>query len=267
MDLIPVFTTHHSISESILTADTDIFVKENEKKTSKVNLEASPISVLALAKHYGQKTLFVVDSDISAYWKLYKACKELGIQLIFGLKMTVCDDIADKEPTAEKTESNVIICFRNSQAYYDFVPLYSFASTVGKRQGRRVDWKNLNERWTDNFLLVLPFYSSFIARNLLVLDQKSYPDFRKMKPTFFIQNQGLPFDQFIEEAITKYCKAEKFQTLKAHQIYYYRDEDAMKLLTLKCIGRRTTWDKPNLDHFASNEFSYESYLRNTNQSL
>src|SRR5687767_13982911 len=107
-DLIPIFTTHHSIGESILTVEADIFQKKDK---TKVNLDASPISCLALAKHYGQKSLLVVESDVSSYWKLYKNSKDLDLHLIYGVKMTVCADMADKEATAEKTESSVVIIF------------------------------------------------------------------------------------------------------------------------------------------------------------
>lgn len=259
---IPLFTTHHSIGESVLTVESDIF---NKDKT--VDMTAAPLSVFAIAKHHKQESLVVVDSDISAYWKLYKGAKELDLNLIYGLKITVCADMADKEPSSEKTESSVIIFFRNSQAYYDFVPIYSDASIIGNRKGRRLDWKTLNERWTANFALCLPFYSSFIARNLLVLDQKSYPDFGAIKPTFFIQDHGLPFDSLIREAVEKYVATEKLASQPAHQVYYYRDGDCVKHQTLQCINRRTTLDKPNLEHYGSDEFSYESYLRTIGKSL
>lgn len=263
-DLIPIFTTHHSISESILTVEADIFQKKDK---AKVDLNASPISCLALAKHYGQESLLVVESDISSYWKLYKNTKDLGLKLVYGVKLTVCADMHDKDPSSEKTESSVVILFKNSQAYYDMVPLYSIASTEGNRDGRRLDWKTLTERWSDNFVLYLPFYSSFVARNLMILDQKAFPAFGKLKPVFFVQDQGLPFDRMIRKGVEKYAQSEGFAIQPAHQVYYYKDADCVKHQTIQCINRRTTLDKPNLNHYGSDQFSYESYLRATGRTL
>lgn len=255
-EVIPVFVTHHSIGESILTIE-----KEKEIEPLK------PVSVLAIAKQYEQKGIFVVDSDISSYWKLYKNAKELELHLVYGVKLAVCTDLTDKTPESQKTESSVIIVFKNSQAYYDFVPLYSQASTEGYHKERRLDWKTLKDKWSDNFALYLPFYSSFIARNNLCLDQKAFPDFSRFTPTFLVEEHGLPFDNIIHDGINRYVAATGYPTLKSHQVYYYRDVDAMKHLTIQCIERRSNWDKPNIEHYASNQFSYESYLRAIGKSL
>ncbi len=267
-DLVPIFTTHHSIGESIITADE--FKKDDKIEANK------PVSVLAIAKVHGQDPFLVVDTDISAYWKLYKGAKDLGLQLAYGIKLVVCADLHDKSEEGEKTESNIIVLFNNTQAYYDFVPIYSLASTTGMHGGkRRIDWDNLHKLWTDNLSMVLPFYSSFIARNLLVYNSRCMPDFKAIQPRFFMQSHGLPFDEIIKDGVERYTKSSGHGIVPAHQIYYYRDRDAMKHMTLQCLtntkpgpeSRKPTWDKPNLDHYGSDEFSYESYLRNIGKSL
>ena len=252
--ILPVFTTHHSIGESILTVE-----KEDKIKPTQ------PVSVLAIAKTHGEPQIVVAESDISSYWKLYKYSKALDVQLIYGIKIAVCADRTNKEEASAKSESNVIIFFKNSQAYYDFVPIYSDASTIGDRDGlRRLDWKTLNERWTENFELALPFYSSFIARNLMVLDSCCFPDFGSIEPTFLLAAQGLPFDAMITRAVKKYADLNKVVIQPAHQIYYYKDKDVTKHLAFKCIKSDkfvSNLEKPNIQHYGSNKFSYESYRK------
>jgi DNA polymerase III alpha subunit len=273
--IIPIFTSHHSIGQSILTLESDIYKKINEKqadgtylpkKTKEVEI-TEPTSIFAIAKKHEEESVFLVESDISSYWKFYKNAKELGVRPIYGIKLAVCSDMEDKEPTSKKTESNIIVVFKNSQAYYDMVPFYSAASTIGMNGHRRIDWKNLHKYWTDNFLLLVPFYSSFIARNLMVHNQSSLPEFRGIEPTFLIQQQGLPFDEMILSATQNYCRATSTTMQDAHQVYYYKNEDVMTHQTIQCIRKRSSWQKPNLEHYASDQFSYEAYLEKIGKTI
>lgn len=250
-EIIPVFTSHHTIGRSILTLDKDKKIDPNK-----------PVSILTIAKTHGEEAVFVVDTDISGYWKLYQNSKALGVKAIFGLKLTMCSNLDSKEEDVEKTESNVIVAFKNSQAYYDFVSLYSMASTTGRRgHFRRLDWNTLRSRWTDNLLLFVPFYSSFIAKNLMELDHQSIPEFGKLNPVFFSENHDLPFDGIINEGIEKYTASEGYAIQPSHKVLYYKDADVMKHLTFQCMSKRKTWDKPELPHYSSDQFSYESYRR------
>lgn len=257
--ITPLFATHHSISESILTAENEEEIKSN-----------APVSVIAIAKSHEERAITVVESDISSFWKLYEGTNALGIELRYGVKLTVCSKMfRHDDEDVKKTESNVIVFFKNSKAYYDFIPIYSTASVEGMEGGRRrVDWEYLNRHWTDNFVLAMPFYSSFVARNLMKLGNKAYPDFHSIgKPVFFIEKHGLPFDSLISQGVARYASSQGYPVHETHQVYYYRDEDFIKHQTLKCISKRTTLQKPNLEHYGSNQFSYESYLKRIGKSL
>jgi hypothetical protein len=91
------------------------------------------------------------------------------------------------------------------------------------------------------------------------------PDFKKIKPTFFIESNGLPFDQLIKNKVEKYCKLYNLQSEEVKSIYYENKDDAESLQAYKCITSRrfgkSSLTKPNLDHFGSNEFCAESYLQ------
>jgi DNA polymerase III alpha subunit len=47
--------------------------------------------------------------------------------------------------------------------------------------------------------------------------------------------------------------------VKTKSIFYKNEEDFKAYLTFKCINKRTTLSKPNIDHMCSNEFSFESW--------
>ncbi len=254
-EILALFTSHYSVGESILTVEKEEKIKDD-----------SSVSIFAIAKEHGEDGVFIVESDIAGYWKAYKNAKDLGLQMTFGLKMVMCADVNDKSPESKLTESSIIIVFKNTQAFTDLVPIYSFASTLGKNDYRRLDWKNLTEL-SDNFFILVPFYSSFIARNLLNFKNVALPDFGKLKPRFLNQKQGMPFDSLIERKMLGYCEKNGYEVMPAHQIYYYKDEDVMAHLTFNCIGARRTWEKPNFEHYCSNQFSYESYRRSIQQPI
>jgi hypothetical protein len=94
------------------------------------------------------------------------------------------------------------------------------------------------------------------------------PDFSFAKPTFFIEDNGLPFDPLIKSRVLAYVSKNKLTTESAKSIYYKNKKDVSALQTYKCICGRTfgnkTLSKPNLDHFGSDEFCFETW-KETNE--
>ena len=85
-------------------------------------------------------------------------------------------------------------------------------------------------------------------------------------PTYFIEDNNLPFDYILGGLINNYCSENGFKTQKVKSIYYEKREDFEAYQTYKCICSRgfstkaKSLDSPNLDHCASPEFCFESYL-------
>lgn len=274
MDAIPLFSTDHSICDSILTLSKAIYKmevttndkdEEIEKETDEVTIKP-PASVFAIAKIHDIKPLYLVESSLSGFWGAYQTAKNLKIPMVFGYKVAVCGDMAVKTPDSVFSESNVIVFLKNAKGYQDLIKISSKASLEGFYYRPRIDWKVLNELWTPNLALGVPFYSSFIAKNLLRFKYCAFPNFDHIKDiTFFNEEHGLPFDALITRSVKSYLNSitigDKYPLVQAHSIYYYKDEDARALQTLKCIQKRATISKPNLDHFGSKEFSFESYTR------
>ena len=88
-------------------------------------------------------------------------------------------------------------------------------------------------------------------------------------PTFFLEDNNLPFDHLLREKVVTYAEQHQYPTEETQSIYYAKKEDFSAYQTYKCIctrasfGRGSTLSKPNLDHCGSNEFSFESWQQKT----
>lgn len=248
-NIIPIFSSHFSIGSSILTLEDSDKIIENK-----------PISIIAIAKEYKLKDIFLCEKTMSGFVEAYTNFKKNDLNLRFGLKLTVCNDINKKDEESTKTESNIIIWLKNSEGYKDLLKIYSKAFTDGFYYTGRIDWNHLNKMWTKNLNLCIPYFSSFLHNNLFK-GHKSLPDFTQIKPTILLTNINLPFDELLREKTEEYIKINKFDSLEYHPIYYFKNNDFKVFQVYSCIHNRSSFDKPNLEHLASNQFSFETYQK------
>lgn len=245
--MIPIFRSHYSICSSILTLD----------PPEKID-ELAPISVFSIAQAHGLKDVFLAEKSMSGYIEAFKNSSKAGIRLHFGVEMICCADVKDKSEESFKTEHKIIVWLRNSKSYSQFCKLISFANTEGFYYIPRIDEAHLEKFIDENMKVTIPFYDSFICNNLLTFSQCSF-DCNKFKPVFFYEESELPFDGIITNGINAASKG--FETLKTRTVLYYKNENIGSYLTMRCMAKRTDWDKPNLDHFSSDKFSFEAYLQ------
>lgn len=243
MEVLPLFTSHYSIGDSILTLDESLEIKDNY-----------PVSLIALAKKYSQ-VLRLVDNNLSGFIEGYKNSSKNKIEFQFGLKLCVCDDLTKKDEESFLTESNVIIWILNSNGYKDLLQIYNQAATDGFYYIPRTDWAALKQKMTNNLGLTIPFYSSFIAKNTFNYKHRAIPDFGALKPILQIEAHDLPFDNLLMQKTLSFGA----QTQKTHSCYYFKNEDILQYTVFRCVNNRTSFDKPNLSHFSSNKFSFESF--------
>ena len=89
------------------------------------------------------------------------------------------------------------------------------------------------------------------------------PNLDFSKPTFLLENNGLPFEGLLRARVKQYAKDLGAETEEAKSIFYKNRNDVEALQAYKCICGRSfgnkTLSKPNLDHFGSNEFCFESW--------
>ena len=248
MKSIPLFKSHYSIGRSILT------LEDVEEKR-----ENYPSSIVEIAKRNKMKSVFLVEDTMNGFLEAYKNLSESGIKLVFGYRVSVCDDSADKSKESIDTESKFVILARNDEGYKKLIKISSYAACDGFYYQPRVDFSVLKKYWSDDDLqLCVPFYDSFLFKNSLTF-AVCFPKFDFTEPVFFIEDNDIPFDYIIKKKVESYCNENKLQSVPVKSIYYERRDDFKAYLTFRCINNRTTLDNPRFDHLCSNEFSFESW--------
>jgi len=217
-----------------------------------------PSSIIDIAKKLNLDKVHLVDDSISGLLEAYKSCEDANLNLRFGLRLTVCDDIDNKTTESREKEHKIIIFMSRSEGYQNLIKISTIASTNGFYYYPRIDCKTLKELWSkENLLLCIPFYDSYVFKNNLTYSI-CIPDFSFCNPTYFIEDNNLPFDEIVKSKVEEIV-SDKQLAVKTQSIYYENKEDFLAYLTFRCISERTTLSKPNLDHCSSNEFCAESF--------
>ncbi len=244
--VLPLFSSNFSLN-SVLTLDAPEDVLEN-----------GPQSIIRICKDNNLDTLFLVENNFSGFLKALDACKISKINLNFGIKFVVCNDITDKSNESLSTEHKLIIFARNDKGYKILNKLYSIAATDGFYYIPRLDYDNILKLYDENLLnMTNPFYDSFLHRNLLSYSKCLTSNVVKQ---FFIESNNLPFDGLIREAIENYRRTDaNIELLPMQSISYNNRCDFKQYMSYRAIKKRTTLSKPNLDHCSSNEFCFEKW--------
>lgn len=265
---IPIFKSHYSIGKSILTLSPATVSARNGSASSdndvKEELTEGPCSVFDIAKENNLKEIVLIEDSLIGFLQAQKMAKELGVQLIFGVSFDVCEDASDAEAIKEsKCNHRVVIFPKNGDGCRDLNKIYTESKT---NYNNHLDMGILKSLWNeDNLSLVVPFYDSFIFRNLTSFNS-CVLSFSFTKPTFFTEENGLPFDGMVLDAVKQYCDANKFEMQQVQSIFYKNKDDFSAYLTYKLIcsrgsfaSRQSSLEKPNFDHLGSDQFCWESY--------
>jgi DNA polymerase III alpha subunit len=243
--MIAIFKSHYSIGKSILTLDHPDKYKEG-----------GPKSVFSVAKDLD--TIVLVEDSLIGFLQAQKTAEELNKQLIFGIRLSCSHEDNSSQDCIHK----IIIFAKNDNGCKLLNKIYSHAFCESEGV---LSFKDLQKLWsTEDLELAVPFYDSFIFMNTMHFCS-CIPDFSFCSPTFFIEDNGLPFDQRIRDKVVAYCENFNYSHTNAKSIYYDSRDDFSAYQTYKCIcakknGKQRTLSVPNFDHLASQEFCYESYL-------
>jgi DNA polymerase III alpha subunit len=252
--ILPLFKSHFSLGKSILTL---------EKPTGK--LDSYPVSIFDLLIGNNISTLMMVEDNISGLLQAAKNAKENKINLIFGLRLYVYDDVSVKDESVFKKRAKYIIFAKNSKGYESLIKIWSFAATTGFYYSPHIDFKTLQSFWNDDLILSIPFYDSFLYLNTFC----SHVHVPKLdvfgKITFFVEDNELPFDDFLHERVIQFCDSNHFDMVPAQSIFYKTKEDFLAYLAFRCLSNREslqkcTLERPELDHMSSDEFNFEKWL-------
>jgi len=256
--MIPLFKSSLSLLKSILTL--------NEIPTTRD--PDLPDSILEIAQDNNLDTVVLVEDTISSFLPAKMALDSIGKKLVFGLRVSFVDDVDNKTDESFNSSHKNIIFPKNYKGYKSLIKLSTLAAYANFYKEPRLSYENLHDHWSDDLVLGVPFYDSFLHKNTLS-NSFCVPDFRDIKPTVFIESNELPFDYLIEKAALDFAKINNLTVEKAKSIYYKNREDYDAYLALKCLNRKQfgtgrTLDNPGLEHMSSREFCWESFLEQKN---
>jgi len=245
--MIALFKSHYSIGKSILTLD-------HPDKTK----EGGPKSIFSVSQNLDK--IVLVEDSLIGFLQAQKVAGDLNKQLIFGLRLSC----SHEEDASSECIHKIIVFAKTDRGCKLLNQIYSnaFCNNNGV-----VFLKNLEDIWSaEDLELAIPFYDSFIFMNTMFFCN-CIPDFSFCLPTFFIEDNYLPFDSRIKEKVINYCENFNYSHTNTKSIYYDKKEDFSAYQTYRCIcakknGKQRTLSVPNFDHLASSEFCYESYLEN-----
>ncbi len=251
--MLPLFKSHYSIGKSILTLN------------APSEYDGGAVSVFYIAKKHNLDKVVLVEDSLIGFLEAKKQADSLGVQLVFGLRMSVCDDMSivpdKKNPMCIH---KIVIFANNTDGCILLNKIYSKAFTEGDS---KIDFATLKQFYNDKDLkIAIPFYDSYLFHNSFSYKQPCMLEDLFFDPVYFIEDNELPFDVVLTDLIKNYCKQNDFETQLVKSIYYENREDFEAYQTYKCICNRgfsnkaRSLDMPNLDHCASPEFCFESYL-------
>ena len=243
--MIPLFKSHYSLGRSILT------LEDKDEK------DDYPDSIIQICKENKMKELYLVEDNMSSFLEAYSNCRKNNIKLNYGLRISVTESISDKSEESKSKSSKIILFFKNKKGYQQLTKLYSIAAKEGFYYEPRLDYETISKNWTDDLILCIPFYDSFIFNNTLK-NSLCIPQFDFTKPIFFIEDNDLPFDSLVKQKALSFAKKNDLKIYKVQSIFYKERKDFKAYLTFRCINNRSVLNKPNLDHMSSNEFCFES---------
>jgi DNA polymerase III alpha subunit len=250
--MTPLFKSNFSIGKSILTLDPPSSSKDEEAADS----------IFDIAVENNLNKIFLIEDSMIGFMQAHKLSKQLNIHLIFGLRINCCNNVCSELEEKQRSNHKIIILSKNDDGCKLLNKIYSEAFC--KNEGF-VDCSSLSKYWNDNNLkLAIPFYDSFIYNNNFSLGN-CIPNFSKFcDPIYFIERNNLPFDVLLEREVLKITQ----NPILSKTILYKKKEDVFALQTYKCItnrvfGREQSLNSPNLNHFGSDEFCWESFIEFT----
>lgn len=250
--ILPIFKSHYSIGKSILTLE----LKHGE---------IGPRSIFNLCLDNDIKDVILVEDGFTGFYEAYQNAKKLSLELFFGLRLIITDEAIPEEKSL-LNESKIILFIKNNNGYRDLIKVWKWAYEKGFYYQPRIDWKILPELLTENLLLVIPFYDSFIFQNSLTFSNIAPQNIDNV--IFLKESNELPFDDIISNKIDEYIfisgNNKKLKVQDAQSIFYEKREDFLAYQTVRCIHNKSKLSKPELRHMSSDSFCLEHWKEKMN---
>ena len=233
-------------------------LEKGPEKGKEAEYKNGPQSALWTAKENGDKTFYNVESKFTSFFEGLQNAKELGLKYAFGLKILTGRKLTleQKEAKSDKSSHKIIIFAKNDAGYRDLSKLYSNSETG--QSINRIDSDELSKYWTDNLILVIPFYDSYIHNNNLTFGE-CIPTFPVKNPIYCVENNGLPFDGELKRLVT----SSQTNILISQTCYYAKPADFKKFIVYRTMLAGETFNKPNIENLFSDNF----FPKNPNSTI
>ena len=133
-DILPLFKSQYSLGRSILTL---------EKAGS--SEESGPDSIVDIAVENNLSKIFMVEDSMSGFLQAYDSLSEKKIDLVFGLRVTVCPTVEEKSEDAVSKSSKYVILCKNTEGYQRLIKIASDSHKLGFYYVPRVDFQILEK--------------------------------------------------------------------------------------------------------------------------
>lgn len=228
--MVPLFKSQFSIGKSILTSE----------------------KILDIAQTNQLEKVILLEDTFYGFRVFNKLFQDEGIPFVFGLRISVVNTEGDY---SEKP-SKLALFAKNNEGIGDLKRMFSNASLDDRNSLILSDYDTSDFK---NLKVCVPFYDSYIFNNLFYFGL-SHIDIKHLDPVYFIEDNNHPFDFQIKSIIDSLgVKTQAVKTI------LHRDKDdfaALQMYKAACNrsgGKSPTFQNPNLNHFCSDEFCWESY--------
>jgi hypothetical protein len=232
--MIPLFVSDYSIGKSILKIP----------------------KIIELAKTVDLLEAYLVEDSMIGFLDSFKKFKDAGINLRFGVRLNMCNDVTDED---RASSSYKIILFALDD---DGVKLLYKVFFEHEKNGGFLDLNYLSGQDLKSILVMHPFYDSYIYNNLMYFKNCIYSLSPELE-YYSREDNGLPFDKMVAN------KLPKDKVVDTKTIFYEGrgDVEAYQVYRMACsraFGFKQCLSRPNIEHFGSREFCFQSYLEEIN---
>lgn len=250
--MLKLFKSDASLGRSILQIDSFDPAKPIDRD--------GPDNIIQIADELNLSQVILVEDNLGEFIKTYKELKKHNRSLIFGWRVSFVSDATD---LSDQPSHKNIIFIKSEAGWKKVIKLATAAQTKYFHKEPRLDYNILHQFWGDELVLAVPFYDSFIYKNL-VTKETCVPDFRGIKPVFFVEDNDHILDNVIKKGLDDYIAANDGDVIRAKTIYYRNREDcyifqARRLMERK-VFRNSNCEEPNMEFFCSEEFCLEAAL-------
>lgn len=274
--VLPFFTSCFSF-RSILTLEEPIEpLKEREKRielkkeskefkilSEEDYLENRPKSIFEIALREKLKTVFLVEDNFVGFLNAQKVSSKLGLKLAFGLRINFCNNVFDNTDYTKNSYHKNILFAKNEEGYLRLLKIYSAANRDFHYNGSpRMDYKELKKHWSNDIILTIPFYNSFLYKNSFTFSS-CIPELDGFNPVFCLEENNLLIDDELKKIVTSFCD-NRYNIIKTKSIFYDKREDFLayqvyEISQKREVGKENSLYTPNLDDFYSDEFCIDSW--------